>query len=184
MGQDQHDHQADDQADEQAARETGRQEEMHHATQDDSTGPAPETDVFAAMDDYMNSTEEPVSDHESIHGAIPTSMVDSIPGSIPGTHTAPGQEAPAASRPMPGATSQAHPAALLPNAGSMALSQIPKERRPRPSTVCEVCPASLWTASPHDVQCWCRIMHFTSWSTNAPYHRIACDGIAIASEQA
>jgi hypothetical protein len=47
-----------------------------------------------------------------------------------------------------------------------------------------MCPASLWTASPHDVQCWCRIMHFTSWSTNAPYQRIACDGIAIASEQA
>ncbi|AME28166.1 LysR family transcriptional regulator [Burkholderia sp. PAMC 26561] len=43
---------------------------------------------------------------------------------------------------------------------------------------------SLWTASPHDVQCWCRIMHFTSWSTNAPYQRIACDGIAIASDQA
>ena len=172
MGQDQHDHQADDQADEQAARETGRQEEMHHATQDDSTGPAPGTDVFAAMDDYMNSTDEPESAPES------------IPNATPGSHAAPGQEAPAASRPMPGATSQADPAALLPNAGSMALSQIPKERRPRPSTVCEVCPASLWTASPHDVQCWCRIMHFTSWSTNAPYHRIACDGIAIATEQA
>jgi hypothetical protein len=144
--------------------------------------------VFAAMDDYMISTIEPDLGHESMLGSIPGSVADSIPGSIPGsipdTHADPGKEAKAASRPMPGATSQADPAALLPNAGSMALSQIPKERRPRPSTVCEVCPASLWTASPHDVQCWCRIMHFTSWSTNAPYHRIACDGIAIASEQA
>ena len=172
MSQDQQDHQANDQA----ARETGRLEETHHTTREDSTRPAPETDVFAAMDDYMNSTDEPESDHESIHGAIP----DSIPRSQP----APDQEASAASRPMPGATPPADPAALLPNAGSLALSQIPKERRPRPSTVCEVCPASLWTASPHDVQCWCRIMHFTSWSTNAPYHRIACDGIAIATEQA
>lgn len=176
MSQDQHDHQADDQA----PLEMGRQEEMDHATREGSKRPAPETDVFAAIDDYMNSTGEPELDHDSIHGAIPGSMAHSIPGS----HTAPSQEAPTASHPMPGATSQANPAALLPNAGSMALSQIPKERRPRPSTVCEVCPASLWTASPHDVQCWCRIMHFTSWSTNAPYHRIACDGIAIASEQA
>jgi hypothetical protein len=172
MNQDQHDHQADDQA----PLETGHREATHHATREGSTRPAAESDVFAAMDDYMNSTDEPESDHDSIHGAIPDAT--------PGSHAAPSQEAPAASRPMPGATSQADPEALLPNAGSMALSQIPKERRPRPSTVCEVCPASLWTASPHDVQCWCRIMHFTSWSTNAPYHRIACDGIAIASEQA
>ena len=175
MSQDRYDHQADDQA----PRETGRLEETHHATREGSTRPAPETDVFAAMDDYMNSTEEPVSDHESIHGAIPTSMADSMPRFQPALD----REATAASRPMPGTTSQSDHAAL-PNANSVALSQIPKERRPRPSTVCEVCPASLWTASPHDVQCWCRIMHFTSWSTNAPYHRIACDGIALASEQA
>ena len=133
---------------------------------------APPTNVFAAMDEYMNSTEEPESSHESIRSSMPDS------------HAAPDPEALADFRPTPGATSTADPAALLPNAGSMALSQVPKERRPRPSTVCEVCPASLWTASPHDVQCWCRIMHFTSWSTSAPYHRIACDGIAIASEQA
>jgi hypothetical protein len=166
MSQDQHDHQADNQA---ADLET-----LHQGTHEESASVAPATDVFAEMDDYMNSTEEP--DHESIYG----SMHDSIPGS----HEAPGPEVAAASRPIPGATSPADPREPLPNAGSLALSQIPKERRPRPSTVCEVCPASLWTASPHDVQCWCRIMHFTSWSTNAPYHRIACDGIAIASEQA
>jgi hypothetical protein len=168
MSQDQNDHPADHQ--------TAHLEEMHQETHEDATSAVPTTNVFASIDDYMNSTEEPGSEPDSIHG----SMADSIPGS----HPAPDREAPAASRPMPGATSQADPAALLPNAGSMALSQIPKERHPRPSTVCEVCPGSLWTASPHDVQCWCRIMHFTSWSTNAPYHRIACDGIAIASEQA
>ena len=156
MSQDQNDHQA------------AHPEEMHPAAHEETTSSAPETDVFAAMDDYMNSTEK-------------AELVDEP---MPGSHAAPDLESQVDSRLTPGATSQADPAALLPNAGSMALSQIPKERRPRPSTVCEVCPASLWTASPHDVQCWCRIMHFTSWSTSAPYHRIACDGIAIASEQA
>jgi len=171
MSQDQNDHQADDQV----ARQTAHPAEVHRAVREESTNTAPATDVFAAMDDYMNSTEVLKSDLES----IPCSM----PGVMTNTHAAPDQEALGASRPMPVATSEADHAAL-PNASSMALSQIPKERRPRPSTVCEVCPASLWTASPHDVQCWCRIMHFTSWSTNAPYHRIACDGIAIATEQA
>ena len=69
MSQDQHDHQADAQA----ARETARLAETHHSTREDSTRPVPETDVFAAMDDYMNSTDEPESDHDSIHGAIPAS---------------------------------------------------------------------------------------------------------------
>ena len=145
-----------------------RREEKHA----EPASSAPATNVFAAMDEYMNSTEELESNHESIRNSMPYS------------HTAPHPEDLADFRPTPGATSPADPATQLPNAGSMALSQISKERRPRPSTVCEVCPASLWTASPHDVQCWCRIMHFTSWSTSAPYHRIACDGIAIASEQA
>ncbi|QIE29822.1 hypothetical protein [Caballeronia sp. SBC2] len=172
MSQDQNDHQADDQV----ARQAAHPAEVHQTVREDSTNTAPATDVFAAMDDYMNSTEVPKSDLESIPG--------SMPGVMPDSHPAPDQEALAASRPIPGATSPADPAELFPNTGSMALSQIPKERRPRPSTVCEVCPGSLWTASPHDVQCWCRIMHFTSWSTNAPYQRIACDGIAIASDQA
>lgn len=71
----------------------------------------------------------------------------------------------------------------LPTVGSLALSQVGRERRPRPSTVCEVCPASVWSASPHDLQCYCRIMHIVSWSNSHPYHRIACDGIDIATQQ-
>ena len=66
MSQDRYDHQADDQA----PRETGRLEETHHATREGSTRPAPETDVFAAMDDYMNSTERPKSDLDSIPGSM------------------------------------------------------------------------------------------------------------------
>jgi hypothetical protein len=168
MSQDQDDNQADNQI--------ARPVDMHQAKHEDLANATPATDVFAAIDDYMNSTEVPESDLESVPG--------STPGVMPDSHAAPDREASAASRPMPGATAPADAREPLPNAGSMALSQIPKERRPRPSTVCEVCPASLWTASPHDVQCWCRIMHFTSWSTNAPYQRIACDGIAIATDQA
>jgi hypothetical protein len=164
MSQDQNDHQTDN--------PPAFPEEIHQAGYEGSAGSASATAGFAAMDDHLKSTEEPELEHAP------------MPGSMPDSHAALDPEALAASRPTPGATSPADPAALLPNTGSLALSQIPKERRPRPSTVCEVCPASLWTASPHDVQCWCRIMHFTSWSTSAPYHRIACDGIAIATEQA
>jgi len=157
MSQDQNDHQE--------AHSAAHPDEADATMHQESTSSAPATDVFAAMDDYMNATEEPESTPES-------------PGA------APAGEVPADFHEVPNGAAHADPAALLPSAGSMALSQIPKERRPRPSTVCEVCPASLWTASPHDVQCWCRLMHFTSWSTSAPYHRIACDGIAISTEQA
>jgi hypothetical protein len=33
-----------------------------------------------------------------------------------------------------------------------------------------------------DLQCYCRIMRFTSWSQMTPYPRTACDGVQIALE--
>src|SRR5215469_2586032 len=65
---------------------------------------------------------------------------------------------------------------------SLTLSQVGRTRRPNPSTLCETCPAALWTASDIDLQCYCRIMRFTSWSQTAPYPRTACDGLQIAME--
>ena len=69
-----------------------------------------------------------------------------------------------------------------PPIGSLTLSQLPKERRPKPSTVCEVCPASVWFASPKEVKCFCRVMHLISWSTAEPNELTHCDGLALASE--
>ena len=129
----------------------------------------PTTDVFAAMDDYMNSTEE----------ATP-SMNDLADPSAHESGLSPSEAAGDCHNVPPSPAN----AAVFQGAGSLALSQLPKELRPSPPTVCQVCPGSLWTGSPRDAQCWCRIMHFTSWSSNAPYQRIACDGIAIAEQMA
>src|SRR5476651_336349 len=67
--------------------------------------------------------------------------------------------------------------------GSLTLSRLDKKRRPNPSTVCEICPASVWLASPKEVKCFCRIMHVISWSTDEPNQLTDCDGLLIASER-
>jgi hypothetical protein len=125
------------------------------------------SNAFDAIDDYMNSTEEETpSMPPSREASENEASLSEVDGDF--RNVAPSPE---------------H-AAVFQGAGSLALSQLPKEIRPSPPTVCQVCPGSLWTGSPRDAQCWCRIMHFTSWSSNAPYQRIACDGIAIAEQMA
>jgi hypothetical protein len=130
------------------------------------------SNAFDAIDDYMNSTEEETPSMPPSHEASTSdrSLSEANLSEADGDfrNVAPSPE---------------H-AAVFQGAGSLALSQLPKELRPSPPTVCQVCPGSLWTGSPRDAQCWCRIMHFTSWSSNAPYQRIACDGIAIAEQMA
>ena len=74
-------------------------------------------------------------------------------------------------------------ASALPSVGSAALAALPRERRPKPSTVCEICQASLWFASKEEVKCYCRVMHVVSWSTNEPNALTHCDGIEIANEE-
>ena len=144
-----------------------------HELQDPPAESAPTSSstAFDAIDDYMNSTEE---DAAPMHPSHEASTSDT---SLRETNLS---EADGDFRSAP---SPEH-AAVFQGAGSLALSQLPKELRPSPPTVCQVCPGSLWTGSPRDAQCWCRIMHFTSWSSNAPYQRIACDGIAIAEQMA
>jgi hypothetical protein len=67
--------------------------------------------------------------------------------------------------------------------GSLVLSRLEKERRPKVSTVCEFCPASVWMASPKEVKCYCRIMHVISWISSEPNPLTDCDGLLIASQQ-
>ena len=81
-------------------------------------------------------------------------------------------------------TSSQAAVSLLPQIGSTTLTQLPKARQPKPSTVCEQCPASMWQVTPLGLRCYCRIMHAFSWTTAEPVELTHCDGIAIASENA
>ena len=66
---------------------------------------------------------------------------------------------------------------------TLTLASIDRARRPDPSTVCKVCPAAVWMATPRDVKCFCRLMHYWSWETSKPNELTHCDGLAIASEK-
>lgn len=65
---------------------------------------------------------------------------------------------------------------------SLTLLQIEESRRPNPSTVCEVCPASVWMATPKAVKCFCRVMRVITWETHDPNTLTHCDGLQIAQE--
>jgi len=55
-------------------------------------------------------------------------------------------------------------------------------RRPKLRTVCEVCPNSVWFASPAEVKCYCRVMFLITWSTQEPNQMTACDGALLGQE--
>ena len=69
-----------------------------------------------------------------------------------------------------------------PTVSSPALESLDKQRRPRPATVCEGCPNSVWFTSPTEVKCYCRVMYLVTWSTKEPNQITACDGIFIGSD--
>lgn len=66
---------------------------------------------------------------------------------------------------------------------TLTLASIDPARRPDPHTVCEMCPAAVWMATPRDVKCFCRLMHYWSWETSKPTELTNCDGLAIATER-
>lgn len=66
---------------------------------------------------------------------------------------------------------------------TLTLASIDAARRPNPPTVCMACPAAVWMATPRDVKCFCRLMHYWSWETSKPNELTHCDGLAIASER-
>ena len=59
---------------------------------------------------------------------------------------------------------------------SPTLQRLEASRRPKPSTVCEACPGSVWFTSPAGVKCYCRVMHLVTWSTEEPNELTHCDG--------
>ena len=69
-----------------------------------------------------------------------------------------------------------------PRAPSPTLDALEKKRRPRPATVCETCPHSVWFTSPTDVKCYCRVMYLVTWSVKEPNQITACDGIYVGQE--
>lgn len=64
---------------------------------------------------------------------------------------------------------------------SPTLASISAKERPDPSTVCEVCPASVWFTSPAGLKCFCRVMHLVTWSKEEPNDLTHCDGEVMAN---
>lgn len=59
---------------------------------------------------------------------------------------------------------------------SPTLLLLAKNRRPSPSTICEICPASVWFTTAETVECYCRVMHLKSWTGEEPRALNSCDG--------
>ncbi|MCL6509828.1 MAG: hypothetical protein K6U78_03990 [Anaerolineae bacterium] len=68
----------------------------------------------------------------------------------------------------------------LPPYISPTLASINAKARPERSTVCEVCPASVWFASEGGLKAFCRVMHLITWSNEDPNALTHCDGQVMA----
>ncbi len=66
---------------------------------------------------------------------------------------------------------------------SPVISRLPMNQRPKPSTVCERCPAAVWFALPKEVRCYCRVIHAVIYSNEEKNALTACDGRDMAIEQ-
>ena len=88
----------------------------------------------------------------------------------------PPQREPVSQPPPPYTNSEA------PMVTSPTLEALEKLRRPRPATVCEGCPNSVWFTSPTEVKCYCRVMYLVTWSTKEPNQITACDGIFVGQK--
>lgn len=51
-----------------------------------------------------------------------------------------------------------------------------RDQREVRSTVCAICPASMWFESEGGLKCFCRVMHVTTWSNEEPTALLNCDG--------
>ena len=59
---------------------------------------------------------------------------------------------------------------------SPVLQQLDKELRPKPSTICEVCPASMWYVQTRSIRCFCTVIHGLTYQSDEPTSISACDG--------
>ena len=66
---------------------------------------------------------------------------------------------------------------------SPTISLLASHQRPKPSTVCETCPAAVWHTLAKEVRCYCRVMHVMVWSNEEKNSLTACDGREMAIEQ-
>lgn len=71
----------------------------------------------------------------------------------------------------------------MPTALSPTLEKLDSARRPKPGTLCEVCPNSVWFTSPKEVKCYCRVMYLVVWSSKEPNQITGCDGIYVGQEE-
>ena len=65
---------------------------------------------------------------------------------------------------------------------SPTLAALPLSRRPKPGTVCETCPNSVWFASPKAVKCYCRVLFLVTWSSQEPNQITHCDGVFLGED--
>ena len=56
------------------------------------------------------------------------------------------------------------------------LTALGSSRLPKVSTICELCPLSLWFASAKELRCYCRLMFTVTWDSTAPLPLTHCDG--------
>ncbi|EPL59891.1 hypothetical protein B382_24208 [Stutzerimonas stutzeri B1SMN1] len=66
---------------------------------------------------------------------------------------------------------------------SPTISRLPSHQRPKPSTVCESCPAAVWMVQKNQLQCYCRVTHVMIYSKEEKTALTACDGRDMAIEQ-
>lgn len=59
---------------------------------------------------------------------------------------------------------------------SPVLVQIRPGRRPSPMPVCGACPKSVWWATAKKLECYCRLMHARTWTSEDPEPIETCDG--------
>ena len=81
------------------------------------------------------------------------------------------------------ASQQAQDDTDMPTALSPTLEKLDSARRPKPGTLCEVCPNSVWFTSPKEVKCYCRVMYLVVWSSKEPNQITGCDGIYVGQEE-
>lgn len=65
---------------------------------------------------------------------------------------------------------------------SPTLAMLDAKRRPNPLPICAGCPQSLWFASAEHVQCYCRLMHAVTWTSETPIAILQCDGAVMSTE--
>ena len=81
------------------------------------------------------------------------------------------------------ASQQAQDDTDMPTALSLTLEKLDSARRPKPGTLCEVCPNSVWFTSPKEGKCYCRVMYLVVWSSKEPNQITGCDGIYVGQEE-